>query len=97
MAIIRRIRFTQSGDINPDDISLIDTPEKLLKFAELRELDTYPLDMEGVADNFGILIERVALEDDLSGILYKDKENDTWVMQINENHHPNRQRYTIAH
>ncbi len=97
MAIIRRIRFTPSGDLDPNDISLIDTPEKLLKFAELKELDTFPLDLLGVADKFDIRIERIALEDDLSGILYKEKESNSWVMQINEDHHPNRQRYTIAH
>lgn len=97
MAIIRRIHFTPSGDLHPNDIALIDTPEKLLKFAELKELDTFPLDLLGVADKFGIRIERIALEDDLSGILYKEKESNSWVMQINEDHHPNRQRYTIAH
>jgi len=97
MAIIRRTRFTPSGDLDPNDISLIDTPEKLLKFAELKELDTFPLDLLGVADKFDIRIERIALEDDLSGILYKEKESNSWVMQINEDHHPNRQRYTIAH
>ena len=97
MAIIRRTRFTTSGDLDPNDIALIDTPEKLLKFAELKELDTFPLDLLGVADKFDIRIERIALEDDLSGILYKEKESNSWVMQINEDHHPNRQRYTIAH
>lgn len=97
MAIIRRKRFVPSGDLDPNDISLIDTPEKLLKFAELQGLETYPLDVEGVADKFEIFIERVAFEDDLSGILYKEKESNSWVMQINEDHHPNRQRYTIAH
>ena len=97
MAIIRRIRFTPSGDLDPNDISLIDTPEKLLKFAELRELDTFPLDVEGVAEKLGILVERVALEDDISGILYKDEEDDSWVIQVNGDHHPNRRRYTIAH
>lgn len=97
MAIIRRIRFTPSGDISPDDIALIDTPEKLLKFATDRGLNPIFLDVKRVAENLGIRVEYVMLEDDLSGILYKDEENHSWVIQVNEGHHHNRQRYTIAH
>jgi len=97
MAIIRRIRFTPSGDIDPNDIALIDTPEKLLKFAEDKELNPIPLDVKGVAEKLGIRVEYVSLDDDLSGILYKDKENNSWVLHVNKEHHPNRQRYTIAH
>lgn len=96
MAIIRRKHFTPSGEIRPDDIALIDTPEKLLRFAEYKGLDSPKLDVESVAKKLGIRVEYVLMEDDLSGILYKDEENN-WVMQVNEEHHVNRQRYTIAH
>ncbi len=97
MAIIRRIRFEPSGNISPGDIALIDTPEKLLKFAESQGLDSVPLNVAAVAEKVGIRIEYISLENDLSGILYKDEEDDSWVMQVNEDHHPNRRRYTIAH
>jgi Zn-dependent peptidase ImmA (M78 family) len=97
MAIIRRIRFTPSGDISSGDIALIDTPEKLLRFAEDQGLSPISLDVKGVAEKFGIRVEYVALKDNLSGILFKDEESNSWVMQVNEDHHPNRQRYTIAH
>ncbi len=97
MAIIRRIRFTPSGDLDPNYIALIDTPEKLLAFAQLQEFDLVPLDVEGVAEKLGIRIEYVPLKDDLSGILYKDKESNSWVLHVNKEHHPNRRRYTIAH
>ena len=97
MAIIRRIRFAPSGNISPSDIALIDTPEKLLKFAKSRGLDTVPLNVAAVAEKVGIRIEYVSLKNGLSGILYKDEEDDSWVVQVNEDHHPNRQRYTIAH
>ncbi len=78
MAIIRKMRFSQSGDINPDDIALIDTPEKLLKFAEIQGLQAIPLDVVGIAEKFGISLEYISLEDDLSGIFYK--ENSSWIM-----------------
>jgi len=97
MAIIRRKRFAPSGNISPGDIALIDTPEKLLKFAESQGLNPVPLNVAAVAEKFGIRIEYISLENDVSGILYKDEEDDSWVMQVNEDHHPNRRRYTIAH
>jgi len=97
MAIIGRRSFETSGDWDPNDIALIDTPEKLLKFAELQGLKVIPLDVVGVAEKFGIRVKEVSLEDDLSGILYKNEEKDSWVMQVNEDHHLNRRRYTIAH
>lgn len=96
MAIIRRKHFPQTGNIKSDDISLIDTPEKLLKFAELKGLNNCPLDVEAVAQKFNICIKYVSMEEDLSGILSKD-ESDAWTLNVNEEHHPNRQRYTIAH
>ncbi len=97
MAIIRRVSFTQSGNICADDIALIDTPEKLLKFAVDKGLDTIPLDAKGVAEKLGIRVEYISLKEGLSGILYKDKESNSWVLHVNKEHHPNRQRYTIAH
>jgi Zn-dependent peptidase ImmA (M78 family) len=97
MAIIRRIRFTPSGDLDPNDIALIDTPEKLLTFAKLKGFDPVPLDVAAVAEKFGIHVEYISLEDNISGILYKDEENNRWVLHVNKEHHPNRLRYTIAH
>lgn len=97
MAIIRRRNFETPSHRDPNDIALIDTPEKLLQFAQRQELKTIPLDVTGVAKKLGIRIKHVSLKGDLSGIFYKDEENNSWVMCINKNHHPNRQRYTIAH
>jgi Zn-dependent peptidase ImmA (M78 family) len=97
MAIIRKRFFSTGEPAGPDDFSLIDTPEKLLRYAQHRGLDPVPLDVKSVAEFFGINVQEVDLEDELSGILGKDEENDTWFMQVNINHHPNRQRYTIAH
>ena len=97
MAIIRKRYFTTPGDQDPNDIALIDTPEKLLKYAELQRLKPVPLDVAGVAGKFGIHVEYISLKNDLSGVLYKDEEENCWVLRVNEAHHPNRQRYTIAH
>ena len=97
MAIIRRINFEAPSHRDPNDIALIDTPEKLLQFARRQELKPIPLDVTGVAKKLGIRIKRVSMKHDLSGILYKDEENNLWILHVNKEHHPNRQRYTIAH
>jgi Zn-dependent peptidase ImmA (M78 family) len=97
MAIIRKQYFTPPDEQDPRDISLIDTPEKLVRFAELRGLSIIPLDVEGVAREFDIRIGYVSMEEDMSGTLEKDERSNTWSISINKNHHPNRQRYSIAH
>jgi Zn-dependent peptidase ImmA (M78 family) len=76
---------------------LIDTPEKLLTFARQKGLTIVPLDVEGVAEALDIDIKKQSLESELSGILRKIPESDKWELLINAKHHPNRQRYTIAH
>jgi Zn-dependent peptidase ImmA (M78 family) len=97
MGIIRRKDFNVSGDQATQDVDLIDTPDKLSKFAESKRIPTLPLDVAEVAKKIGIHIEFLPLKNDLSGILYKDEKTNKWVIQVNSNHHPNRQRYTIAH
>ena len=79
------------------DTDLIDTPEKLLEFAKLHGIQTLPLDVKGVAEKLGIrVITDQMPKDEISGILEKNEENQ-WIIRINNKHHPNRQRYTIAH
>lgn len=99
MAIIRKKRFDASGEVRVDTIALIDTPEKLVGFAITQGLESCPLDVRGVAEKFNIEVEYVPMspDDDLSGVLFKDEDKDTWAILVNEKHHPNRQRYTIAH
>lgn len=97
MAIIRKRSFSKNGGDKPNEIALIDSADKLVRFAEMQNIQIFPLDVGAIAEKFNIEIDYVPLEDDGSGILYKEEGTDTWAMQINEEHHPNRQRYTIAH
>jgi len=97
MAIIRKKKFTEAGDIPDNNIDLIDTPDKLLAFADSKRICLIPLEVEKVAAELGIQVESVPLKGDLSGILYKDENKNCWIIQVNEKHHPNRQRYTVAH
>lgn len=94
MAIIRRKNLRAlSGS---SDVNLIGTPEKLLSFAESKKVRMVPLDVEDLAGKLDITIELESLKNDLSGILYKD-DADKWIIIVNQLHHENRQRYTIAH
>ncbi len=97
MAILRTRHFPDSGDRANTDIALIDSPEKLLYFARSKGICVIPLDVERVARELNISVEYTPLEDDLSGILRKDEETNSWNMQVNAKHHPNRRRYTIGH
>jgi len=96
MAIIRRQNFKNSDSETINNIALIDTPEKLLKFAVAQDITLVPFDVNAIAEKFGIKIQSINMEDDLSGILSKTEQGG-WVIQVNEKHHSNRQRYTIAH
>ncbi len=98
MAIIRRKNLRARYGVSrvDPDRDLVDTPEKLLSFAERNGVETAPLDIEDLADNFDITINLESLENDLSGILYKDDAG-KWIIVVNQLHHRNRRRYTIAH
>ena len=97
MAIIRKRNFTTIESEDTNDFLLIDTAEKLLRYINVQGLGCIPLDVEAIAKKFGISVEPVSLKNDMSGILSKNEEKNSWVIQVNKDHHQNRQRYTIAH
>jgi Zn-dependent peptidase ImmA (M78 family) len=54
-----------------------------------------PIDVEAVAERLGAQVVYDDLEDDVSGFLLREKGTST--IAINKQHHPNRQRFTLAH
>lgn len=54
-----------------------------------------PVNIEDVAEFLGIEVIRELMEDDISG--YLEYRDGAWVAGVNALHHPNRQRFTIAH
>ena len=83
-----------------EDISTIDTSDKLLEFAHRKEITTSPLDVYRIAQELGISVKDKKFEnekEDLSGVLYKESKTGKWMILLNVSHHPNRKRYTIAH
>ena len=58
-------------------------------------VDTTPVPVEQVAAQLGIRIESADLGEDCSAVLVRN--GDRAVIGVNEDHHPNRRRFSIAH
>ena len=58
-------------------------------------VDTAPVSVKQVAEYLGIEIELADLGEDCSGVLVR--EENRAVIGVNCSHHPNRQRFSIAH
>ena len=56
-----------------------------------------PVDVERIAVENGIEVVNKILEDETSGFLLNSPDNDHVIICVNRSHHPNRQRFTIAH
>jgi len=97
MAVIRKKRFAKSGNRRSISNDLIDSPEKLLAFAQQSEIATKPLDAQRVAEALSIEVTYRPLPNNVSGSLRLETETGVWQMTVNADHHQNRQRYTIAH
>jgi Zn-dependent peptidase ImmA (M78 family) len=54
-----------------------------------------PVDVRSIARLLRAVVETVSAHTDISGMLYR--KSDGAVIGINEEHHPNRQRFSIAH
>jgi Zn-dependent peptidase ImmA (M78 family) len=63
----------------------------------LRELNLFnaPVDVQAVAERLDANVIFDDLEDDVSGFLLREKGVST--IAVNRKHHPNRQRFTLAH
>lgn len=65
---------------------------KVLKKLRIR---TAPIPVEAIAEMLGARISYMPFEGELAGMLIRS--NDDTIIGINSLHHPNRQRFTIAH
>jgi Zn-dependent peptidase ImmA (M78 family) len=69
--------------------------EQLAQKALKEANQVVPVDVSRVAQHYGLGIHLQELEDAVSGMLViRDSHA---VIGVNQNHHPNRQRFTIAH
>jgi Zn-dependent peptidase ImmA (M78 family) len=56
-----------------------------------------PVPVEQMAEALGVQLQFVPYENEMSGMLYRDKEREATVIGINSFHAPTRQRFSIGH
>lgn len=92
MAILRR---NITAPRPPAEYSADIAARDAAQIAQSRGLRCIPLDVVGLATSIGIKVEYLPLASDVSGFLRK--KNGDWIIGVNSFHHPNRQRFTLAH
>lgn len=95
MAFIR----TKKPEVNKIELNElgISGPESLLNFAKRNNVNLNPLDVARLTSLLGVIMRHEPMRGEDSGSLKKDKKTGEWIMTVNSLHHPNRQRFTIAH
>jgi Zn-dependent peptidase ImmA (M78 family) len=82
----QRQRDELDTDLSPDDLRSI---------ARKENLDRTPFDVETLVHRLHLVLEKAPLEDEISGFI--ERRGPRWFIGVNSLHHPNRQRFTIAH
>lgn len=56
-----------------------------------------PIEIENIAHLYGVKVQYEPAQDNLSGFLLRNLKEHKAIIGVNQSHHPNRQRFTIAH
>jgi Zn-dependent peptidase ImmA (M78 family) len=56
-----------------------------------------PVEVADIAKALGVEVQETPAEDDLSGFLYRDRNNNSAIIGVNADHHINRRNFTTAH
>ena len=75
----------------------ISSAEEMWKFAKDSGINELPIDLEKLVKKLGIRLKEESLDDDISGELYRDQKDGSWVIVVNSNQTEARKRFTIAH
>lgn len=94
MAVLKRRKPKISVDLGLVDGD-VSTPDELRDYAQKNGISLVPLDIEELIRVLGIGLRIHPLPDQKSG--YMRFENGRWIIGVNSLHHPNRQRFTMAH
>jgi Zn-dependent peptidase ImmA (M78 family) len=86
--------FSQGENLSTDERF---TVIQLLELARRNGVETSPLDVKALLLVLGIALISIPMSDEISGMLTLADNGKDWVVKVNALHHPNRQRFTIAH
>jgi Zn-dependent peptidase ImmA (M78 family) len=64
---------------------------------EKHDVELGAVPVEKIAKSYGITLRLDEVDNDLSGFLYRHQKSNSVIIGANKSHHPNRQRFTIAH
>lgn len=69
------------------------TPTQIIR----RFTEAAPVDVHRMAAALGLKVEAEPLDKSISGKIVKDADRPRYTITLNANHHPRRQRFTLAH
>lgn len=92
MAILRR---KIKGPRPPTEYSPDGAARDARRIAQTYTLPERPLAVFQLAAALGLEVEKLPLDEFVSG--YLKKTDGRWIIGVNSLHHPNRQRFTVAH
>ena len=67
------------------------------RLLEAHGIKSGPVQVGEIASALGIWVQYEPTEDELSGFLLRDLSRQKTIIGVNDCHHPNRQRFTLAH
>lgn len=73
------------------------TVAQLFDLAKRKGIESSPLDVQALLSALGVELLSVPMKDEISGVLSRSDTKGVWIVKVNALHHPNRQRFTIAH
>lgn len=101
MAFIRKSEKPRTGIIGTKSVDINETEKltttQLIDFAKKDGIETAPLDIHALVKSLGIRLVSIPMKDEISGSLNLSENGKEWIIKVNALHHPNRQRFTIAH
>ncbi len=101
MAFIRKSEKPRTGTIDTQNVVTHEaeklTAAQLIDLAKKDGIETSPLDVHTLVKYLGIKLVSIPMKDEISGSLSLSENGKEWIIKVNALHHPNRQRFTIAH
>lgn len=101
MAFIRKSEKPRIGTIGTQNVVTHEaeklTAAQLIDLAKRDGIETSPLDVHTLVKYLGIRLVSIPMKDEISGSLSLSENGKEWIIKVNALHHPNRQRFTIAH
>ena len=71
--------------------------ETTTKLLDEHDITSAPVEVEKLCQAMRLNVRKDRVEGDISGFLYREHDKSTAIIGVNASHHPNRQRFTIAH